>query len=83
MARKIIPGNRIYTIYRAFPEIGKIVKIVALNNAQARKFALTKLNIDDAHYSKYGISVSWDIHNGNRGITNLPIGTVIYPKKGV
>lgn len=70
--RKIIPGNRIYTVYHASPQFEKKYMVVAKDNAHARRIVMKKLNPVDNHFS-----VCWNIYDGNHGITTLPLGTVI------
>lgn len=71
-------GNRIYTIYRLFPELNKKIKVVARDNAHARKIVATKFKQQLAETDS--IAVTWDIYDANRGITTLPLGTVIHCK---
>lgn len=74
--RKYIPGNRIYTVYRLFPQMNKRIMIVACSNTHARKLITAKFDTSKTE----SFSIMWNIYDGNHGITTLPLGTVIHLK---
>ena len=77
--RKIILGNRIYTVYRLFPkDMYRTILIVASSNAHARK--IVQRSFPEELKANPNISISWNIYDGNHGITILQLGTIIHPK---
>ena len=74
--RKFILGNRIYTVYRLFPQINKRIMVVASSNTHARKIVNKKFDTSQTE----SFAVKWNIYDENHGITTLPLGTVIHLK---
>lgn len=69
-----LEGNRIYTVFHLNMMVN--VQVVARDNAHARSIVNSKLK--HAIDPKCGYACKWNIYNADRGITKLPLGSIIY-----